>query len=148
MKYWMLTIVLLASAAVFADEGDNQSVSFSKTIEMKVEQETVACMASASFDYLQYGPEAEVEATIDNDDCAASSGEFVVVATIRVDGEEEPRKLRFPETWRRDDDSPVLLAKRYPIGDNADLRRIRIRKLTCICSIVEDEKEEDLTDPR
>ncbi len=148
MKHWILSIVLLAGAAAIADEGENQSVSFSRTIEMKVEQETVACMASASFDYLQYGPEAEVEATIDNDDCAASSGQFVVVATIRVDGEEEARKLEFPETWRRDDDSPVILAKRYPIGDNADLRRIRIRKMTCICSVVEDEKKDDLTDTR
>jgi len=126
---------MLACAPAAADE----SVSFSKTMKMEVEQETTGCVASASFEYLQRGAEAEVEARIENDDCAASSGEFVVEAMIRADGIDEAEKLKFPETWSRDDDASIVLTRRYSIGDNVDLLRIRIRKLSCTCNVAAEE---------
>ena len=93
-----------------------------------------SCRATAAFDYFQRGAEAEVEARIDNPHCAASSGDFFVEITVKADGADAPEKLRFEEAWSRADAQTVVFARRYPIGDNVDLLRIRIRKLTCACS--------------
>jgi hypothetical protein len=130
----IVILLFLASAAASAGETEANSVTFSKTFEMKVEQETTHCVATASLEYFQRGAEAEAEATIENHDCAASSGEFVVELTVRKDGADQSQKLKFPDTWSRDDDSPVVLTRRYPIGDNTDLLRIRVRKMRCTCA--------------
>ena len=50
-------------------------------------------------------------------------------------------KLRFEETWQRDNDQPVIIEKRYPIGDDVELKRIRIRKVACACSEAPSEAE-------
>lgn len=92
-----------------------------------------SCRASASLDYFQRGAEAEAEITVDNPQCAKSSGSFVVEVTIRADGETESRKLKFEEAWARDDGQPVVLQRRYAIGDSVQLIRIRIRRLSCAC---------------
>ncbi len=93
-----------------------------------------SCQASISFTYLQRAAEADVKATVENEDCAASSGSYVVQLTIKADGAMETEKLRFEESWQRDNDRPVVVEKRYPIGGNVDLVRVRIRKLTCRCA--------------
>jgi len=92
-----------------------------------------SCRASASVSYFQRGAEAEVETTIDNRHCGASSGDFVVELTVKADADDEAEKVRFEESWDRDDDQPVVITRRYPIGDNADLLRIGVRELTCAC---------------
>jgi hypothetical protein len=92
------------------------------------------CTATVSLDYFQRGHRAQVELAVDNPYCAASNGGFVIEATVREDGVDEPRKLTFAETWQRDDDATVEMTRLYPIGDNVDLLRIRIRKLTCYCA--------------
>jgi hypothetical protein len=92
------------------------------------------CESTASIEYFQRGAEADIKATVENPDCAASSGSFVVEITIRADGATESTKLRFAEQWQRDDDAPVVIERRYPIGDDVDLLRARIRKLACRCS--------------
>lgn len=99
------------------------------------------CEASASIEYFQRGAEADVKAAVENPDCAASSGRFVVEITVRADGATENAKLRFEEQWQRDDDAPVLSERRYPIGDNVDLLRVRIRKLSCSCADVSSDTE-------
>ena len=114
--YIACAALLCAAVAVGAEEYVSQS-----------------CKASASLDYYQRGAEAEAEITVENPHCAKSSGNFVVEATIRADGEDEPRKLEFEESWDRRDEQPVLLQRRYPIGDSVQLIRIRIRRLTCSC---------------
>jgi hypothetical protein len=91
------------------------------------------CTATVSINYFQRGHEAQVEMRVDNEYCAASKGSFVIEATTRKDGADDAEKLKFPETWQRDDDATVEMTKRYPIGDNVDLLRIRVRKLTCSC---------------
>jgi len=139
----MAALVLLASTATLAGETEANSVEFSKTFEMKVEHESALCASTASVDYFQRGAEAELEATIDNHDCAASSGEFVVEVTIRADGTDASEKLKFPETWSRDDDSSVIVKRRYPIGDDTDLLRVKVRKMRCTC----DEAEEPAGNP-
>ena len=92
------------------------------------------CTATVSLNYFQRGHEAQVELAVDNPHCAASEGGFVIEATVREDGVAEAKKLSFPETWQRDDDAAVEMTRRYPIGDNVDLLRIRIRKVTCSCA--------------
>jgi hypothetical protein len=92
-----------------------------------------SCGANASFKYLQRGNEAQVDYKIENTDCAVSSGEFRVELTIREDGTDLPTRLSFSESWQRDSDAPFELSKLYPIGDNVDLLRVKIRKLTCYC---------------
>jgi hypothetical protein len=92
------------------------------------------CTASASIAYLQRGAEADVEVTIENNDCAASTGTYAIEATIKADNADAPEKLTFPETWSRGDDQPVFVARRYPIGDDVDLLRLKIRKLRCTCA--------------
>lgn len=131
----VLILVMFISAATLAGETEANSVEFSKTFEMKVEQTTTQCASTASVDYFQRGAEAELEATIDNHDCAASSGEFVVEVTIRADGADDSEKLKFPETWSRDDDTPVVVNRRYPIGDDTDLLRVKVRKMRCTCAV-------------
>ena len=96
------------------------------------------CTATVSLDYFQRGHEAQVEMAVENPYCAASQGSFVIEATIREDGADEAEKLSFPETWQRDDDAAVDITRRYPIGDNVDLLRIRIRKVTCSCAKTEE----------
>jgi hypothetical protein len=92
------------------------------------------CTATAAFDYFQRGAEAQVEARIDNPHCAASSGSFIVEITIKADNADAAEKLRFEEAWDRSDDQTIVFARRYPIGDDVDLLRIRIRKLSCDCA--------------
>jgi hypothetical protein len=130
----MVLLLLLASAEALAGETKANSVEFSKTIEMKMESQTNHCAATASVDYFQRGPEAQLEATIDNHDCAASSGKFVVEVTIRTDGAEASEKLKFPETWSREDDASVVVNRRYPIGDDTDLLRVKVRNMRCTCT--------------
>ena len=127
---------MLCAATAAADdrEIEAKSATFSKTFEMKVEQHSSACEATAVLEYSQHGAEVEVEATIENSDCAASSGEFTIETTVRGDGQMDSDKFSFPETWSRDDENPVVITKRYPIGDNVDLMRVKVRKLRCECS--------------
>jgi len=99
------------------------------------------CEATATFEYTQRGHEAHADFEIENPDCAASSGDFEVELRIRTDGNDIPEKLRFSEPWQRDDDAPVMISKRYPIGDNADLLRVRIRKLSCECTAADTEED-------
>ena len=132
----VVCVAMLCTATAAADdkEIEAKSATFSKTFEMKVEQHSTECEATAVLEYFQRGGEAEVEATIENHDCAASSGEFTIETTVRADGQMDSEKLSFPETWSRDDEDPVVITKRYPIGDNVDLMRVKVRKLRCECS--------------
>ena len=134
MNRWILTFALLVCAASHAGEIASKSVTFSKNIELKAEQHTNACEASALLEYFQRGAEAEVETTIENPDCATSSGEYAIEATVRTDGQTDSEKLSFPETWSRDNNESVVITKRYPIGDDVDLLRVKVRKLRCECS--------------
>lgn len=137
MRYVLFVIcsALLCTSAAADRKTKANSATFSKTIELKTEQyNSNSCESTAVLEYYQRGTEAAVETTIENPDCAASSGEFTIEATIRADGQMDSVKLSFPETWSRDTDEPVALAKRYPIGDDVDLLRVKIRKLRCECS--------------
>jgi len=96
------------------------------------------CEARLEIFYLQKNTVATVDATLDNNDCGASSGEYTVLVRIR-DENSELQLLEYPETWRRDDDQAIELTKDYFIGDNVDLVSVRPRKVQCICDSSEEE---------
>ena len=116
-QWWWLASVLLMAQAATGDE-----LTFG------------SCQGTVTTEYLQRADEADIKATVENPDCGASLGSYIVEATIKADGATETEKLRFEETWQRDDDQPVIIEKRYPIGDDVELKRIRIRKVACTCS--------------
>lgn len=138
----LATLLVVTSAWGDREREINNTATISKTFELKLESKPGICQATASLDYFQRGNEAQVETSIDTEDCSAAEGAFVVKLTIRADGEEEPSVLDFEETWERNDDAPVESMRRYPIGDNVDLLRVRTRKLSCTCST---DGEEDIT---
>lgn len=138
---FIFTMLLVATPAV-ADRDVSNTLTKTKTVEMKVESKTSHCQATASLDYFQRGAEAQVETSIDTDECGPAQGSYVVKITVRGDGDEEARVLNFDETWERSDDAPVEAKRRYPIGDNVDLLRVKTRKLSCTCTEVSAGNEE------
>lgn len=125
---------LLVSTHAWAEKEISNTLTKSKTIEIKLESESGMCQATASLDYFQRGAEAQVETSIDTDDCGAAKGDYVVKLTIRADGDQESKVLTFDETWERSEDTPVETMRRYPIGDGVDLLRVKTRKLSCTCT--------------
>lgn len=95
--------------------------------------ESTACRATLSIEYLQIDTIAKVSGQIDNEDCAASSGDYTIQARVR-DENGERKELDFPQTWQRNDDQPVNFSAEYPIGENAELLRVRSSGLSCECA--------------
>jgi hypothetical protein len=95
--------------------------------------ELAQCQANIAIDYVQINSVASVSGVIENEDCAASGGEYTIQARIRDDNGESTT-LDFPETWQRDDDQPVEFSAEYPIGNNVQLVRVRSRGLSCTCA--------------
>ncbi len=116
---------------------------FKKVVPVTLEYNTSACKADLSLEYFQKGANAHVKATLSNEQCGASSGNY----TVRVQYKEAgggTKLLEFDETWQRDDNSDVTSEKDYFIGDDIDIRRIKSRNLSCRCD--EPEKIEEQTD--
>ena len=134
--------ILLVSTHAWADNEISNTVTKSKTIEIKLESESGMCQATASLDYFQRGAEAQVETSIHTEDCAAAKGDYVVKLTVRADGDRESKVLSFDETWERSEDTPVETMRRYPIGDGVDLLRVKTRKLSCTCTDAADKSTE------
>lgn len=109
------------------------ALAWATTASAAEEIVTQRCGASVALDYFQRGAEAEAEMSVDTLDCAAASGSFVVEVTIRADDADGPEKLAFEESWSRDDNKPVSMKRKYAIGDDVQLLRIRIRKVACSC---------------
>ena len=82
-----------------------------------------------------------VTGKIENEDCAASYGEYTVAVRYRKN--DEVFDDEYPGSWERTGDQPYLFEGRYPIGENADLVRVRARKIQCICG----ERAVDDADP-
>ena len=138
----MLLLSAATSASADRERETNNTATISKTFEMRLEADSGLCQAVASMDYFQRGAEAQVETRIHTDECGPASGSYVVRITVRGDDDEEPRVLRFDETWERSDDAPVQSVRRYPIGDDVDLLRVKTRKLSCSCTEVSVGNEE------
>jgi len=132
----LILAALLTAASSIADEQAEYSntATISKTFQIKLEYKSGKCEATAASDYLQYGIEAQVDTSIDTEDCAVAKGNYVVILMIRTDKDKELQMLSFGESWERTDDAPVESMRRYPIGDDVDLVRAKIRKLSCTCT--------------
>jgi hypothetical protein len=94
---------------------------------------SLECAAQIELQYLQKNTLANVEGTIENEMCAASSGTYVLSIRTR-DGNSELTTQEFTETWAREDDKAVAFESDYEIGENVELVRIRAMKITCTCA--------------
>ena len=91
------------------------------------------CAATIELAYTQRDTSVSVEGTLENKDCAASSGGYTLAVSIRNENQ-ELTTVEFPEEWQRQDDQPVKLAGTYPIGENVDVVRVRPVHVRCTCA--------------
>lgn len=135
-RYLLLVFAIATCTTTWADDEPelSQTASKARTIEITIESKSRKCAARASLEYFQRGAEAEVETSIHTDECGAASGDYVLHITVRGDDDTQPRLLTFEEAWERSDDRPVETIRRYSIGDDVDLLRIKSRKLSCTCA--------------
>jgi len=108
-----------------------------RTLELELPA-TLQCETRIDLEYVQRDRFARVTGVIENETCAASSGNYEIEAQVE-DENGETRTLVFGESWRREDDRAVAFAADYPIGENVELIRIRSRRLRCTC---DDDSEE------
>ena len=95
----------------------------------------VQCVATMEIAYTQRDTSVAVEGTIANHVCAASSGDYKLVVSVRS-ADEGLQRLEFFESWQRQDEQPVEFTAAYPIGENVDLVRVRPVQLRCTCADV------------
>jgi hypothetical protein len=117
-------------------DGSKTRVKVEQDVSVKIElkqKPTAACAATIDYEYQQRDTAAHVEGSIENTTCAASSGEYVLAATIRA-ANGEVSTLEFPQRWARTDDQSVKLMHDLPIGPNVDLVNVRTRRVRCTCA--------------
>lgn len=94
-----------------------------------------ACEGHFAISYFQAGDQVKVDTEIKNDTCAASHGEFLLrIRTIDAVGESSTRS--FSESWSRQEEGNVRVAKSYPMGGGQSLVWVRVnsqRKTACAC---------------
>ena len=99
------------------------------------------CEAQVSISYVQMNTRVRVETTVENEGCAASSGDYALrLRTVDGDGEIETRT--FAESWSRANTEPVTTAKLYDIGSGRRLVWAQVSTApatNCRCHGVEDE---------
>ena len=109
-----------------------KSVKYEVTVEKK-NKEAVKCHAEVAIGYLQFNTRARVDTTIENRDCAASSGQYKIQLEI-VDANGQAKTIEQIESWARDNNTPVESRKFYDIGNKAELIRTIVRGVTCTCT--------------
>lgn len=129
---WALGGVTPALADTQADDDGKRTMTVELKKTITLEARMGGCEARLALEYLQKGDQAEVEIEVNNNECAASYGDFTVHVRYRHDNG-EMLAAEFPETWSRQDDQPVRLSRLYPIGDEVDLIQVRSRGLSCTC---------------
>jgi len=142
---WTIALVtaLIASQPVHAQEEqtyDGSGLTKKYIVRLETTQHKQYCKASISVEYIQNDDAASVSGQINNEDCAASSGEYTINVRIR-DSEGQLVDLNFDETWQREDDQSIAFKRQYTIGQNVDLMRVRTRKLKCVCAEIQGKDE-------
>jgi len=121
-----------SSMAVDKDTG---VIDIEKSTIAEVKQSmSTSCQATILINYQQLNTVASVEGTVENTMCAASSGDFELAISLKDPDGGDPKVLEFTEKWQRSDNQAVKFSGNYPIGDNAELLRVRARKLHCTCT--------------
>jgi hypothetical protein len=90
------------------------------------------CAAAIGVEFTQRDSFVRVMSTIDNADCAASSGAYQLSVSVRNE-RLDVTKLDFTETWQRNDDKSVMFTRDYPIGTNVDVVSVHAHSLRCAC---------------
>ena len=114
------------------------TVSVAKELPIEIRTHigsTPTCQPTMSISYEQRNDVARVEGTIENEACAACTGDYTIAVRIR-DESGESKTLEFPATWQRADDRPVTFTTDYPIGANVDIVSVRSKSLHCVCVAV------------
>lgn len=94
------------------------------------------CEAFVTLQYHQRNTLARVEASIENESCPTSNGEYELSVNL-VDDNGVSRNLSFSETWELRDDAPVIISRDYPIGENVTLKRVVAQRISCECAEIE-----------
>ncbi len=92
------------------------------------------CQAQVSISYAQLHDRIRVDATVENDGCAASSGDYTVRVRTIDDG--EARTRTFAESWARQDAAPVKTRRYYDMDGDQKLVWAQVgtsRKTNCRC---------------
>lgn len=117
-------IVLMLGGAVWSQEQPSEALR--------------GCTAWVDLEYYQKNTHVYVKSTLTNEQCAASSGSYVIRIRYLPD-EGEPDEIEFEETWSRDDDADIVTEKEYYVGENLEVRRVRSSKLKCVCAVEDTE---------
>ena len=136
-----LAVLTLACAAIPAAQSQ-QTAEKTFTIPLEIKEHQRYCKAKVTLEYSQYNTEAGIKGLIENPDCGASSGGYTLAIRVR-DDDGNFANFEHEETWGRDDDQPIAFDRRYPIGENVDLIRVRARGITCICAAMAPEGEQE-----
>ena len=133
---------LCAPAAFAATEGSFKKVVYEaskeQTLDLKGEIEfeykldltptftQPDCRAEVSISYVPMYDKVRVETTVDNVDCAASSGDYrLQLRTRGDDGQVATQEIQ--ESWRRADADRIETRKSYPVDTNRELVWVRVR---------------------
>ena len=116
--------------------GNSLEVTRKITIpEQQLPQEAAACDAEFSISYWQVNDRVKVDASVENQACIASHGEFDLrIRTKDAAGEISTRS--FTESWSRRSEGTIQLTRYYPMAGANDLIWVMVnpkRKTACIC---------------
>jgi hypothetical protein len=117
-------------------DSETETVRAEKEIPILIELPALSsreCSATTTTEYVQLNTIARVNGTLKIADCTVASGAFSIALRLRDEtGAETP--VEFDETWQRSDDQDVKFGADYPIGENVELRSVRVRRLSCTCA--------------
>lgn len=108
-----------------------RSVEYKLRVE-KQAKEPVKCRADVTIGYLQFNTRVRVDTTVENKDCAASSGQYEI--QLDIADTNHTRTIGHVEKWARDNNAPIESTKYYDIGDKVELIRATVRDVTCTCT--------------
>lgn len=101
------------------------------------------CHVSVNIDYLQKNTDVVVNMTLDNPDCAASSGSYAVAVKFR-DANNNSQTVEYEEMWQREDDQQLQKRYSYYVGENVDVIYARVKRPNCVCAALPSEENDTL----
>ena len=91
------------------------------------------CQAFISLESHQRNTLARVVSTIEQKSCPTSTGEYVLLISIK-DENGDSQNLSFSEKWEQKDTTPMEISRDYPIGENVTLKRVIAQRVRCECT--------------
>jgi len=134
-----LALQFCCVSSAIAGEIRANSATITNTVEMKMDLNAGGCKAELQLEYFQRGENAEVTSTLNITECAAASGEYIIVVRYRGDDGEQ-QSGEYSESWSRADASPIAGTRQYYIGESVDLIRVTSRGLKCVCTSTDEDQ--------